>query len=173
MSGMLLLALSLIVVLPPVVINLLMGGKVLKMIGSLLTGRGPNVVIDVLGPMLVTFLLPAIVVAIVGVVLLLGKHDRRRCCKALFWCVGFSILMLAWPLLPIPWNAMGVPNAYASRLSSFSWSALHGLFLMEGWAVAPHVLVIVLLWCLALYFGGITIAQLKKEGLGATVGSGE
>jgi hypothetical protein len=149
----LLIALSLTIVLPPVVINLLMGGKALNLVGYLLTGYGDGVLIDVLGPMLVTFFLPAIIAAVVGAMLLIRTYDRRRCGKLLLWYVGFSIFMLLWPLLPIPWTAMGVPNAYASRLDSFSWSALYGLFLMEGWAVFLHVPAIVLLWSLALAIG--------------------
>ena len=156
--GLLFLALSSAIVLPPVVINVLMGGKMLKAIARLLTGYGPNVAIDVLGPMLVTFFLPAIIAAILGVVLLLGKHDRS-CGKLLLWYVGFSIFMLVWSLLPIPWKAMGVPNAYASRLDSFMWHALYGLFLMEGWVVFLHVPVIVLLWGLSLFVGWNAISQ--------------
>lgn len=160
--GILLLALSLTIVLPPIVIDLLMGGKLLKKIADILTGKGAGITIDVLGPMLVTFLLPAIIAAVLGGTLLLGTHDRRLCGKLLLWYVGFAIFMLLWPLLPIPWKGMGVPNAYASRLDSFSWAALFGLFLMEGWAVFLHVPVIVLLWGLSIVIGWSAVVGSSK-----------
>lgn len=166
--GGIFLALSLTAVLPPVVIDLLRGGKLLKKIADILTGKGAAIAIDALGPLLVTFLLPAVIAAILGGALLLGiwPRTRCRCGKLLLWHVGFSIFMLLWPLLPIPWRAFGMNPAFASWLDDFSWSALFGLFIMEGYAVFLHVPVIVLLWCLSLFLGWSTIVQHGKEGLG-------
>ena len=152
-SGTLLLAASLTIVLPPVVIDFLMGGKALNIIAYILTGREYGVGLDLLGPVLVIFFLPAIVAIALAVALLLGTHDRRRCGKLLLWYAGFSIFMLLWPLLPIPWTAMGIDRTYASWLGRFSWTALMGLTFMEGWAVFLHVPVIVLLWCWSLFLG--------------------
>ena len=151
--GMLLLALSLTVLLPPVVIDLLIGGKALNIIAHILTGRETGIGLDLLGPVLVIFFLPAIIAAILGVGLLLGTIDRRRCGKLLLWYVGFSIFMLVWPFFPIPWTAMGIGQTYASWLGRFSWTAMLGLTYMESGAVFLHVPVILLLWCLLLYVG--------------------
>ncbi len=151
--GILLLALSLTIVLPPVVIDLLRGGKALRIIGHILTGKEYGVGLDVLGPVLVIFFLPAIIAAILGVVLLLGTFDRRLCGKLLLWFVGFSIFMLVWPLLPIPWKAMGIEPTYALRLGEFSWTAMLGLTVMESGAVFLHVPMIILFWGLLLFVG--------------------
>jgi len=151
--GTLFLVLSLTIVLPPVVIDFLMGGKALNAMAYILTGREYGVMLDLLGPVLVIFFLPAIIAMILGVVALLGAHDRLRCGKLLLWYVGFSIFMLVWPILPIPWTAMGIGQTYASWLGRFSWTAIMGLTFMEGLAVIPHVLAIVVLWSLALAIG--------------------
>lgn len=151
--SLLLLVLSLTILLPPVVIDLLIGGKALNAMAYILTGREFGVALGLFGPVLVAFFLPAIIAAILGMTLLFGTFDRRRCGKLLLWYVGFSVLMLVWPLLPIPWKAMGVSNAFVSRLDSFSWTAMMGLTAMEGWAVIPHVLAIVVLWSLTLTLG--------------------
>lgn len=164
--AILLLALSLVIALPAIVIDLLMGGKALKMIGYILTREGDGIAINLLVPMLVTFLLPALIATVLGVALLLYRHDRRHCGKLLLWYVGFSIFMLLWPLLPIPWRAFGMNPAYASWLNEFSWAAIMGLTVMEGWAVFVHVPAIALLWCLSLFVGWNSIVQPGKERLG-------
>jgi hypothetical protein len=152
-SGTLLIASSLTIVLPPLVIDSLTGGRALKKIAFILVGKGDGIAIDLLVPVLVTFLLPAIIAMISGAALLLGRHDRRTCGKMLLWYVGISVFMLLWPLLPIPWTAMGIGPTYASWLGRFSWTAMMGLTYMEQGVVFLHVPLIVLLWCVSLFLG--------------------
>lgn len=140
-------------------IDLLRGGKALNIIAYILTGREHGVGLDVLGPVLVIFFAPAIIGTILGLVLLLGTFDRRRCGKLMLWYVGFSIFMLVWPLLPIPWTAMGIGQTYASWLGRFSWTAMMGLMFMEEWAVFLHFPAIILLWGLSLFIGWHAMAK--------------
>ena len=162
--GILLLACSLTIVLPPVVIDLLMGGKALNIMANILAGKERGVGLDLLGPVLVIFFLPAIIAAILSVVLLLGTFDRSRRGKLLLWYVGFSIFMLVWPLLPIPWKAMGVEPTHAMRLGEFSWMAMLGLTVMESGAVFLHVPVIFLFWSVLLFVGWSSIRQTTAAG---------
>ncbi len=163
--GVLFLVISLTIVLPPVVIDLLMGGKALNIMAYILTGRETGIGLDLLGPVLVTFFLPATIASIMGVTLLLGTFERRRCGKLLLWYFGFSVFMLVWPLLPIPWTALGIGQTYAMWLGRFSWTAMMGLTFMEGWAIFPHALAIVTLWSLLLFIGWSTLVQSGEEAL--------
>jgi hypothetical protein len=152
-------------VLPPIVINLLLGGREIKWIAETLMGRETTIAHGLLGPMFITFLLPAIFAATLWAVLQLATSNqtRRHCGILLLSYVALSAIMLMWPLLPIPWQAIGLSGAAASRLEDFSWSALLGLFLMERWAVFPHALVLVVLWFESLFYGRRTLRALASK----------
>ena len=172
-SGLVFITWSLTIVVPAVLVNFLIDGRMLRRMLRLLVGIFSSKALDVSGvllPLLVNFFIPAIIAAIIGMWLLLWSLQLRR-------QIGFSshgrlcgILLLAFavvyaslflvPLLPFPWRAMG----FSTRMRTYPGFSLYLLYTMEGPVVIPHVLAIVVLWGLALFVGWSTIVQPGKEG---------
>ena len=175
MCGKLLVAFSVTIVLPVLLVNLLIGGEALQRLLDSFRGKGLEVFIVIFSPMLINFFLPAIIAAILGAMMLIwsrrlrvdqasSTHVRRRCGYLMLGFLLISACVFLWPLLPIPWREFGFSNPEVSRLRDFTWHSLYGLFLMEGLFVVVHITAIFFLWCASLFFAlGMISPQTNAE----------